>query len=72
MHETPAPSGMDEPSFSVAEYASAIGVHPTTVRRWVNRGLITYWLTPGGHARIPRSAAAASVPIHRAPETAAA
>lgn len=72
MHETQAPSGLDEPSYSVAEFARAIGVHRSTVRRWVNQGLVPHWLTLGGHARIPKSAAAASVPIHQAPETAAA
>lgn len=68
MHEPQAPSGLDEPSFSVAEFAGAIGVHRTTVRRWVNKGLVPYWLTLGGHARIPQSAAAASVTVRPAVE----
>lgn len=72
MHEPQAPSGLDEPSFSVAEFAGAIGVHRTTVRRWINRGLVAHWLTPGGHARIPQSAAAASVPVHPATDSVAA
>lgn len=68
MHESRAPSGLDEPSYSVSEFAGVLGVHRTTVRRWVNRGLLPHWLTLGGHARIPKSAAAASVPIRSAPD----
>lgn len=56
----------DEPSYSVGEFAGAVGVHPTTVRRWINLGLVTYWRTPTGRARIPQSAVVASVTVHAA------
>lgn len=56
----------DEPSYSVGEFAGAVGVHRTTVRRWINRGLVTHWLTPTGRVRIPQSAVDASVTVHEA------
>lgn len=60
------PAGFDEPSFSVGEFADAIGVHRVTVRRWINSGLLTHWLTPTGRARIPQSAVDAGVKVRAA------
>ncbi len=61
-----APAGLDEPSFSVGEFADALGVHRVTVRRWINQGLLTYWLTPSGRVRIPQSAVDAGVQVRPA------
>jgi len=69
MRETKAPAGFDEPSYSVGELAGAVGVHPSTVRRWIKRGLVAHWRTPTGHARIPQSAVDASVTVHAATGT---
>lgn len=33
------------------EVASALGVHPSTLRRWAAAGLLHPIITPGGHAR---------------------
>lgn len=66
MREAKAPAGFDEPSYSVGEFAGAVGVHRTTVRRWINRGLVTHWRTPTGRVRIPQSAVDASVTIEAA------
>lgn len=66
MHKAKAPAGFDEPSYSVGELAKAVGVHRTTVRRWINSGLVTHWLTPTGRVRIPQSAVDASVTVQAA------
>ncbi|MBF8286101.1 MAG: DNA binding domain protein, excisionase family [Anaerolineales bacterium] len=36
---------------SIKEAAQWLGVHPTTLRRWVDAGEIPVMLTPGGHRR---------------------
>ena len=35
--------------------SKALGVHPTTLRRWADTGEIPVMLTPGGHRRFSRS-----------------
>lgn len=46
-----------EPSFSPKELAAAVGLSESTLKRWVDSGVITAAKTPGGHRRIPRSEA---------------
>lgn len=72
MSSPKAPAGFGEPSFSVGEFADAIGVHRVTVRRWINRGLLAHWLTPTGRVRIPQSAVDSGVRVRPATETHAA
>lgn len=36
---------------SLKDAAARLTVHPTTLRRWADKGAITYMLTPGGHRR---------------------
>lgn len=38
-----------------AEAADALGVTPTTVRRWADLGLLSHIRTAGGHRRYPRA-----------------
>jgi excisionase family DNA binding protein len=40
---------------SLAEAAARLNVHPTTLRRWANKGEITTLITPGGHRRFAES-----------------
>lgn len=40
---------------SLTEAAKRFNVHPTTLRRWANKGQIPYILTPGGHRRFALS-----------------
>lgn len=41
---------------TVKEVAQACGVHPNTVRRWIDEGLIETWsVLPTSRVRIPRS-----------------
>ncbi|MHB1414257.1 MAG: MerR family transcriptional regulator [Chloroflexota bacterium] len=41
-----------DPEWLTLEQASRrLGVHPTTLRRWVSRGALDAFLTPGGHRR---------------------
>lgn len=44
----------DEP-LSLAQAASRLGVHPTTLRRWADAGHLPVLVTPGGHRRFRRS-----------------
>lgn len=37
---------------SITEYAKQQGVDKSTVHRWINKGLLTYELTPSGRKRI--------------------
>ena len=36
---------------SLEQASKRLGVHPTTLRRWANKGAIDLFLTPGGHRR---------------------
>lgn len=40
----------DKP-LSLAEAASRLGVHPTTLRRWADAGHLPVFVSPGGHRR---------------------
>lgn len=42
---------------SVSDAAKLLGVHVVTIRRWTDDGRLAVVRTPGGHRRIPRSAA---------------
>lgn len=37
------------------EAAALLGVHPDTLKRWVEAGRLTCWRTPGGHRRYSRA-----------------
>jgi len=41
---------------SLRQAAALVGVHPSTLRRWSNEGLLTSYRTPGGHRRFQRKA----------------
>ncbi|MHB1004126.1 MAG: helix-turn-helix domain-containing protein [Chloroflexota bacterium] len=46
------PAGTVLPQWLTLEQASRrLGIHPTTLRRWVSQGDIGVFLTPGGHRR---------------------
>jgi excisionase family DNA binding protein len=47
MTENPTPDQW----LSLSAAADRLGVHPTTLRRWSDKGDITTMLTPGGHRR---------------------
>lgn len=40
---------------TLTEAASALRVHPTTLRRWADSGQVPVFLTPGGHRRFAAS-----------------
>ncbi|MDP6420400.1 MAG: helix-turn-helix domain-containing protein [SAR202 cluster bacterium] len=42
-------------TYRTGKFASLIGVHPCTIRRWMDRGLLDYVRLPGGERRIPES-----------------
>lgn len=46
-----------KPALSTEQAAVKFGVHPNTIRRWVDNALIDSFTTPGGHRRIPVDAA---------------
>ena len=46
----------NETWLSLTQAADLFNVHPTTLRRWANKGQIPYILTPGGHRRFALSA----------------
>lgn len=52
-----AAQGADQPKSdcTVAEFARAVRVHPITVYRWVDKGLVEHETTPTGRIRIPRT-----------------
>jgi len=45
----------NETWLSLTQAADRFNVHPTTLRRWANKGQIPYILTPGGHRRFALS-----------------
>ena len=47
---------MNRDCFTTSQAAEVLAVSPDTVLRWVKSGKIDSYLTPGGHARIPRRA----------------
>lgn len=46
-----------EQSLSPKELAGAVGLSESTLKRWVDSGVVAAIKTPGGHRRIPRSEA---------------
>lgn len=46
-----------EPTYSPKELAGAVGLSESTLKRWVDSGVVTAAKTPGGHRRIPRTEA---------------
>ncbi len=46
----------------IGEAAALVGVHPDTVRSWVDRGKLVALITPGGHRRFRRSDVLALLP----------
>jgi excisionase family DNA binding protein len=46
---------MGENWLSLKDAAALLGVHPSTLRLWSNKGLLPVHLTPGGHRRYLRS-----------------
>lgn len=58
---------MDSPDkkwLTLSQAADALGVHPTTLRRWADNGAIPVHLTPGGHRRFLESDIHARVTGH--------
>jgi predicted site-specific integrase-resolvase len=64
MTDTNLTGALDEPTFTVGEFAKAVGVKPVTVYRWMKRGLVTYATTPTGRIKIPQSEVAACMTVH--------
>jgi excisionase family DNA binding protein len=46
----------------LGEAAEMLGVAPTTLRRWADDGLVSSFVTPGGHRRFSRESIEALVP----------
>ena len=40
---------------TVKQVATQMGLHPNTVRRWDQQGILNAWRLPGGHRRFHRS-----------------
>src|SRR5689334_3099599 len=40
---------------TLSEACDVLGIHPITLRSWVDQGLIQAFRTPGGHRRLRRS-----------------
>lgn len=55
----------NEVPLSPGEVAQMLRVHPRTVTRWANEGLLTVFRTPAGHRRFRR----AEVEAFLVPET---
>lgn len=55
-----------------SEAAALVGVHPDTVRSWVDGGKLLALITPGGHRRFRRSDVLALLPdqAHDGPDAA--
>ncbi len=57
-----------EPWLGLSEAAEILGVHPSTLRTWADRGKFPVHRTPGGHRRFQRSDVEGwSTPTQRAP-----
>ena len=41
---------------TLSQAAKVLGVHPTTLRRWADRGTVPVQVTPGGHRRFLKAA----------------
>ena len=39
----------------VGQVADLLGVNPRTVRRWLTRRQLAFYITPGGERRVPKS-----------------
>ncbi len=50
---------------SLSEASELLGVHPVTLRRWANRGILPTIRTPGGHRRFRRQDVEALMRIRR-------
>jgi excisionase family DNA binding protein len=46
----------DKTYWRIDEAASVCGVHPNTIRRWIDDGKLDHIRLPGGGLRIPRAA----------------
>ena len=46
---------MEATDLGTAAAAQLLGVHPDTLTRWADAGLIPCWRTPGGHRRFTRA-----------------
>lgn len=46
------PSAQASGSYSTAEAAQALGTSVQTIQRWVDRGYLRGWRSPGGHRRV--------------------
>lgn len=55
----------------ITEAAQLVGVHPDTLRAWVDRGTLVALITPGGHRRFRRSDVLALLPDGGQPKDAA-
>jgi excisionase family DNA binding protein len=55
---------------SLSEVAGLLGVHPSTVRSWSDRGLLPYQRTQGGHRRYQRNEIELWIQAQRAEEPA--
>jgi excisionase family DNA binding protein len=55
---------------SLSEVAGLLGVHPSTVRSWSDRGLLPYQRTQGGHRRYQRNEIELWIQAKRADEPA--
>jgi excisionase family DNA binding protein len=49
----------------LGEAAEMLGVAPTTLRRWADDGLVSSFVTPGGHRRFSRGSIEALVPSEK-------
>lgn len=55
----------DKKWLSLSEAARSLGVHPSTLRRWADRGSIPVSVTPGGHRRFHEADLALFAEQHR-------
>jgi len=56
------PGQTEKEYFTTTEAARLLSVSPDTVLKWVRKGKIASYRTPGGHARIPKEAVAGMLP----------